>query len=261
MPQTNANRFHPKRWTALTWLAVLLWIWQAFPLNYPPSVSYTMDSVTGEFSVPTHYKILAEIPFPVGWPLHYVTPIYLTAPVAPAMPIGAPLPPPAPSSVSLFAMVGNFVLIGIAISALVYFLQKMRYQFSLFFLLALMSAIPFYFALGRLVALLAGHNAVRWYIIAVYFSPIAAAVAVRYSFFPRLKLPRFRLIWSVRPRSFDYYDNPDDAIADASRLDSCGDWNASIDLYRRAAERWPEHTEYIQQCINSVAAKQSLAQT
>jgi len=260
MPETNANRFHPKRWTALTWLAVLLWTWHAFSLNYPPSVSYTVDSVSGDFSEPTHYKSLAELPFPVGWPLHYVTPSYLARPVAPVMPVGTPPPPPAPSAVSPFAMVANFLLIATTISALVYLLQKTKYRFSLLFLCGVMSAIPLYFILGRLVVMLAGYDAGRWYTVAVYFSPVAAALAVRYSVFPRVNWPRFRRNWRVGPQSFDDYDNPDDAIAAASRLDTNGDWSASIDLYRHAADRWPEHAEYIQQCIKRVAEKQSLAQ-
>lgn len=57
------------------------------------------------------------------------------------------------------------------------------------------------------------------------------------------------------------YDNPDDAIAAASRLDLQGDWSASIELYRHAAERWPEYRQYVQHCIDRVTEKQSLAQT
>ena len=192
MSQTSANRFHPKRWTPLTWLAVLLWAWEPLVLNYPPSVSYKVDSVTGELSDPTHYASLSEIPFPVGWPLHYVTPSYISTP-APARLVGTPLPPPAPSNVSLLAMVGNLVLIVMTISALVYLLQKYRYQYSLLFVLLLMPVIPLYFSLGRLVVFLAGYNAGRWYSIAVYFSPIAVALAAKYSICPRFRWARFRL--------------------------------------------------------------------
>ena len=56
------------------------------------------------------------------------------------------------------------------------------------------------------------------------------------------------------------HDNPDDAMAAASKLDMHGDWTASINLYRHAAQRWPEHREYIQQCIDRVTEKQSMAQ-
>jgi hypothetical protein len=95
---------------------------------------------------------------------------------------------------------------------------------------------------------------------AVYFAPLAAAFAARYSVFSRVNWPRFRPNWRVGPRPFDDYDNPDDAIEAASRLDMNGDWTASIDLYCYAARRWPEHTEYIQQCMKRVAEKQALAQ-
>lgn len=70
-----------------------------------------------------------------------------------------------------------------------------------------------------------------------------------------------------RKRKFDRsmntknFDNPDDALAAASKLDSRGDWTASLDLYRHAAERWPEHKEYIQRCIDRVTEKQASTQT
>jgi hypothetical protein len=259
MPQTNANRFHPKRWTPLTWLAILLWAWEALPHNYPPSVSYKVDSVTGKLSDPTHYKSLSEIPFPVGWPIHYVTPSYLFTPLQPLL-AGSPVPPPAPSKVSLFAMAANFVLIVIAISALVYLLQKYLYQYSLLFVLLLMLIVPFYFTMGRLVVLLAGYNAGKWYHIAVYFSPIAVALAARYSVCPRFKLARFRLNCKDDRNSCDDYDNPEDAIAAALRLDMRGEWTPSIILYRDAAKRWPEHGAYINRCIDQIVQKQHLAQ-
>lgn len=261
MPPTNSSRFHPKRWTALTWLAVLLWAWRPFTLNFPPSESYTVDPVTGELSEATKYQTLSELPFPVGWPLYYVKPSWLTAAVAPALPVGAPTPPPAPSTVHPLAMVANFVLVVIAIGTLVYFLQKTVYRFSLLFLLGTMVAVPLYSGLGRLIAMVAGHDAVRWYSIAVYFSPVPAALAVRFAVVPRVEWRRFRSMWKHWQHSFDEYANAEDAIAAALRLEVRGDWDASIDLYRHAVERWPEHCEYVHRCIDRIAEKQRLAQT
>src|SRR6056297_2507796 len=111
MSRHDTKRFHPRRWTALTWLAIVLWAWKPIVLNYPPSVSYSQDPATGEFSVPTHYNSLSDLDFPVGWPLFYVKPSYLAAPTAPVMPVGAPLPAPTPASVHPFAMVANFALV------------------------------------------------------------------------------------------------------------------------------------------------------
>ena len=58
--------------------------------------------------------------------------------------------------------------------------------------------------------------------------------------------------------NIETYNTPDDALAAASKLDSHGEWAAAIDLYRQAAERWPEQVEYIQGCIDSITEKQSL---
>lgn len=58
-------------------------------------------------------------------------------------------------------------------------------------------------------------------------------------------------------RSQDGYDNADDALAAVSKLDRNGDWDAAISLYRLAADRWPEHTTYIDNCINDIMKKQT----
>ena len=57
------------------------------------------------------------------------------------------------------------------------------------------------------------------------------------------------------------FDDPDDAIAAASRLEAKGDWTAAIDLYRHAAQRWPEQGEYLQHCVDRVTEKVAMAQT
>jgi hypothetical protein len=260
MSNPSANRFHPVRWTALTWLALLLWAWHPVPLNFPPSASYKVDPITGELSEPTRYRSLSELPFPIGWPLYYVRPSYLDSPSLPPMPVGAPLPPPAPSTVHPFAMAMNLALIVTALSALIYFLQKIAYQFSLLLLLGVMAAFPLYFAMGRVVAMIAGYNAVWWYTIAVYFSPIPAAFAAPHLAVLQSKVLYFQFLSKGSRCSSGDFDNADDTIAAASRLEMCGDWAAAIDLYRRAAERWPEHTHYVQNCIGRVAEKQSMAQ-
>ena len=260
MPQKNTNRFHPKQWTAVTWLAVLLWTWTAFLGNYPSFVWYSVNPATGELSEPIRAKSLSEIPYPIGWPLHYVEPSDFSTPL-PAVLVGSPAPPPIPSAVSLLAMVANLLLIVIAVFALVYLLQRIKYRFSLLFLFVVMSSYPLYFTLERLVVIISGYNAHAWYATAIYFSPIVVALADRYSLYPRFNWVFFRLKWMVLHRSFDDYDHPDDVIAAARKLDWRGDWTASINLYRRIAERWPEQAEYMQQCIDRVAEKQSLAQT
>lgn len=252
----------------MTWVAVLIWAWCGFASNYPPSESYAVDAVTGQLSDPTRYESLSEIPFPVGWPLRYVTPSYLFTP-PPVILAATPPPPPAPSRVFLSVLVVNVLLIVLAIAALVYLLQRFMFQFSLLTLFILMSAFPIYLALGKLVGIAAGYELMRWYPVAVYFSPIAAVLVVRYSIHQRLmKTFNYRLIsWRAdRASSSDQpslggYDNPHDALAAASSLDRGGDWNAAIELYRHTAERWPEHSEYVQQCVEQIAEKQSLAQT
>lgn len=53
----------------------------------------------------------------------------------------------------------------------------------------------------------------------------------------------------------DELDNADDAIAAASKLDTIGDWDASIAAYHTAADLWPEHADYIRNCIADIQRK------
>lgn len=50
-------------------------------------------------------------------------------------------------------------------------------------------------------------------------------------------------------------DNIDDAIDDALKLDKTGDWDAAITAYQSVADRWPEHSTYIANCIADVRRK------
>jgi len=74
--------------------------------------------------------------------------------------------------------------------------------------------------------------------------------------------PLAAILWrAMRPattlaeRSPEQYNNADDALAAASRLDSLGDWDAAINLYEITAKRWPEHRKYADACIEAVRAK------
>jgi len=57
------------------------------------------------------------------------------------------------------------------------------------------------------------------------------------------------------PCDDDDINNADDAFAAASELDTNGNWRASINAFRIAAERWPEHTDQIENCIAGVQRK------
>jgi hypothetical protein len=76
--------------------------------------------------------------------------------------------------------------------------------------------------------------------------------------------PLAALIWLVtRPKETlfeqrpESYDDPEDAMAAASRLDSLGDWSAASKLYQSIGERWPEHSEYVGNCLADVRRKQA----
>jgi hypothetical protein len=78
--------------------------------------------------------------------------------------------------------------------------------------------------------------------------------------------PFSALIWLlVRPRTgfvdrpVQSYTNADDALAAASRLDMLGDWDEAIELYQYAATQWPEHGDYIRECVKIIEGKKAAA--
>ena len=174
--------FNPLRWTALTWLAVFVWSWGAFPLNFPPSVSYELDSA-GNYVNADHYSKLSEYPFPVGWPFHYVEPDDPMKRMAPVV-VGAPLPIPGPSNVSFLAMFANALLILAAISALIVLLQAFIPKFSLRLFLALPLLYPVHFAGARLTGIIVGNDFISWYTNGIYFLPVFIYVSISMFGFP-----------------------------------------------------------------------------
>ena len=73
------------------------------------------------------------------------------------------------------------------------------------------------------------------------------------------------LIWyltrpstTVAQRSPTVYTNADDAMAAASRLETLGEWDAAIQLYKFVSDRWPEHSTYAESCLDAIRKKQSL---
>lgn len=77
--------------------------------------------------------------------------------------------------------------------------------------------------------------------------------------------PFAALFWfAIRPketlnkRSPKSFDNPNDSLAAAARLDKLGDWDAAVELYEVTANRWPEHADYISNCVREIKQKMVL---
>ena len=57
--------------------------------------------------------------------------------------------------------------------------------------------------------------------------------------------------------SIDGADDAENALAAAARLDHRGDWDDAISLYQFIEERWPEHANYVHNCIRDIERKRS----
>ena len=80
--------------------------------------------------------------------------------------------------------------------------------------------------------------------------------------------PLAALVWLIiRPQHtvlearIDDYISPEDAIAAATRLDSIGEWDAAIDRFTAIAQKWPEHSDYVRNCITSIEKKRGVLNT
>jgi hypothetical protein len=91
-----------------------------------------------------------------------------------------------------------------------------------------------------------GYSGIMPFVLLRFFGPFGALIWL----FVR---PRTKLV----ERTIDDYANADDALDAASKLDLLGYWEEAIALYRHAAERWPEHGSYIQECIKALEGKRA----
>lgn len=174
---------NPLRWTMLTWFALCLWLYGAIPLNIPPSVTYTVNPVTGDLEQPISYDTLQDYPFPIGWPLHYVEPDDPALWTTPISFTGLPIAP-GPSRVSYVAAAVNFLLIVVTLTCLVFLLQSYFQSFSTPSLLLFPALLSAYILGARLVAQGIGFNAYWYYATAIYFSPILIAVLHAFGLLP-----------------------------------------------------------------------------
>ena len=59
--------------------------------------------------------------------------------------------------------------------------------------------------------------------------------------------------------TIDDFPSAEDASAAASKLDMSGYWSDAIALYHDIAERWPEHQQYVAECVKAINDKQKLS--
>jgi hypothetical protein len=150
-----------------------------------------------------------------------------------SLPSGGPSEPPL---VEVLAFAGVFmVLPGLGLAGAISTLQRKRYRLSLIgamcFLLPLIGPC---FGLALPVG--------------VWLLALLAREPMRQVFRP------------AQQPSSPNPDNADDAIAAAARLERLGDWHTAIAAYRQAAERWPEHEKYLENCIAQIKNKQAAAE-
>ena len=249
---TQRSAFNPRYWTGFTWLGIILWSWGPFTLNYIrfPVNSY-VTAPDGQLIAAPTYTTIADLPFQWGWPFHFIGPDLTVA--------KAPIP-----SIASWPMLGlNILLIVLAIVALIYCSQKLLPRFTMISVLVVMTLICLYWALIPLVGRFVGSPWMERLSIAFHFSPILGVVAIRYA--EKFGYgPHAFLRWIEAPRIMKPFrrrelndDTPDDSLAAAAKFDQQGRWQEAIDLYRTVVQKWPEQTEYVDNCLAAIEEKRA----
>jgi len=260
---TKANKrhpFNPRYWTALTWLGTFLWLWGPFWLNFIWLPIKSFDhGPGGELVLSETYSTIAEIPFPWGWPFSYVSP---PSPFFGPFPTGAaPFvpPPPAPTSVDWSILGLNILLIVLATLALIYCLQKLFAKFSILTVMAVMVLFALYFTVVPKLAWMMRGNFAGHVSDAIYFSPVLAATFIRVTGFSGFETTdAIGKIAKLFRRREPNFDSVEDVLSHASQLDSEGQWEEAVKLYRQAVLKWPEQATYVENCIAEIDAKKAL---
>lgn len=223
-------------------------------MNYPPSETYTYGP-DNELILFESFDSLSEITIPVGWPLHYLNPT--PTPTVPVI-VGTPklLPGTGAAVISWEAAGLNALAIGYAIFCLIYCSQRLMPRFTIRSVLMLTLLLVAYLKISPLIAEYGGYIVALWLFHAIYFGPIvlAATIAVlrRVDWGQKRDEVLYRFL---SPRQID--ESGDEHLAAAAKLEQSGEWDQAIHVYRIAAEKWPQHRSFANNCIASIKEKQS----
>ena len=262
MESPKAKKRHPfnvRYWTALTWLGIIAWLFDPILLNYPPSEAHSLG-VDGKLVV-ENYASLAEVPFPVGWPYHYVTqrqPFMMPIPAIPAPVVPLPAAPPSLVNWETFGL--NVFLIALATVALIYCSQKLFAKFSIATMMVVMLLIALYFTAMPWLATALGYQWGLYVSNFFYFSPVLGVILIKaFKVWESETTDAMRRIAKLFRRSEPSLETPDDLLSTASKWDHMGNWDEAIRLYREAAQQWPEQANYAENCIAAIELKKSTA--
>ena len=154
-------------------------------------------------------------------------------------------------------LVFNVLIALFTTACLVYVLQKTCPRFSIRALFVFVTGFALVFGLTARIASLVGYP---WFDVisnCVYFSPILFAFLVRIVGGVNIN---WRQIFSYRKEQGqpDEFENADEALAMASKLDRVGKWDEALDLYRYARDKWPDSSAYIEACMDEIEKKKGL---
>lgn len=243
-----------------------MWLWGPFFLNYIsfPLKSYSHSS-SGEITEEETYSNISELPFGWGWPFQYIAPdaVALKAATAPVMITALPVvATPVPMVASWPTLGLNILLIIAATLSLVYCSQKLLPRFSMISVFVVMTGFCLYFGLLPRVFNWLVRDWTSVIFDSLYFVPIAGVFVIKFAEKAEVEVSSIwrsmkpsKIMGAFRRREID--DTPDDALATAAKLDQSGRWDEAIEIYRDVVLKWPEQTEYVDNCLAAIEFKKA----
>lgn len=172
---------NPKKWSIACWLLLILWLIPSLVWNLPIEPDFTHFEANEDPFYNQRYIAYDRVTC-IGWPFIYLE-------------IADSGTQPATRSDHAFYAISNFVLVSVTLVSLIYAVQSWIPRFSILTLMVATAIIALLIALGQLVFSSQNYKLQTGFIMAIYFSPIAAAmVFIGYNFVRRRKLTNDRTL-------------------------------------------------------------------
>lgn len=154
---------NPKKWNFVCWLLLLLWLYPSILMNAPLEPNLEEWATSGELTDGSRF-VAYDPTFLVGWPFGYLQ--IATNGANPSVRTYTPM-----------NAVFNFIFVSTTIIALIFAVQNWLPQFSIRTMLIGVAFVAVLIVAGQVVFSTEYYDLQVGFMMAVYFSPIGAALA------------------------------------------------------------------------------------
>jgi hypothetical protein len=154
---------NPRKWNLACWVLLLFWLYPSVLMNAPMEPSLDEWESSGKLADGTRFTAY-DPEFLVGWPIGYLQ-------------IATKGSEPSVRTYNFLNALINCILVTATLIALIYAVQNWIPQFSIRTLLIGVAVISLLITIGKAVFSTESYDLQTGFVMAVYFSPIVAALA------------------------------------------------------------------------------------